>query len=49
MYKTIKQLVTGEQSAKNLSGPVGIIYVVNESAHAGVINVVYLAAACIVA
>lgn len=44
MYKTIKQLVTGEQSAKNLSGPVGIIYVVNESAHAGVINVVYLAA-----
>lgn len=44
MYDIIKQLITGEASASELSGPVGIVYVVNQSAKAGIIYVVYLAA-----
>ncbi|MDO4393423.1 MAG: RIP metalloprotease RseP [Bacillota bacterium] len=44
MYKTLKQLFTGEVSAKELSGPVGIVYAVNTTASTGVMNVVYLAA-----
>lgn len=44
MYKLIGQLLTGDVSAKELSGPVGIVYVVNDSAKMGVIYVVYLAA-----
>lgn len=44
MYDILKQLFTGDVSAKELSGPVGIVYAVNESAKAGVIYVVYLAA-----
>ena len=43
MYKVIKQLFTGDVSVSELSGPVGIVYVVNQSAKAGVIYVVYLA------
>lgn len=44
MYDIIGQLFTGDVSAKELSGPVGIVYVVNDSAKQGVIYVVYLAA-----
>ncbi|NLD19762.1 MAG: RIP metalloprotease RseP [Clostridiales bacterium] len=44
MYDIIKQLFTGDVSVKELSGPVGIVYAVNDSAKAGVIYVVYLAA-----
>lgn len=44
MFKTLKQLFTGDVSVKELSGPVGIVYVVNETAKSGVIYVVYLAA-----
>lgn len=44
MYKLLKQLFTGEASTKDMSGPVGIIYIVNDSAQHGFINVVYLAA-----
>lgn len=43
MYKVIKQLFTGDVSVSELSGPVGIVYAVNQSAKAGVIYVVYLA------
>ncbi len=44
MYELIGQLFTGDVSAKELSGPVGIVYVVNDSAKMGLIYVVYLAA-----
>lgn len=44
MYDLIGQLFTGDVSAKELSGPVGIVYVVNDSAKMGLIYVVYLAA-----
>jgi regulator of sigma E protease len=44
MVDIIKQLFTGDVSATELSGPVGIVYAVNESAKSGVIYVVYLAA-----
>lgn len=44
MGKVLKQLFTGDVSVKELSGPVGIVYAVNESAKVGVIYVVYLAA-----
>ena len=44
MYKILKQLFTGEVSTKDLSGPVGIVYAVSDSASHGFINVVYLAA-----
>lgn len=44
MYDLIGQLFTGDVSAKELSGPVGIVYVVNDSAKMGFIYVVYLAA-----
>ena len=43
MYKVIKQLFTGDVSVSELSGPVGIVYAVNQSAKAGVIYVIYLA------
>ena len=43
MYKVIKQLFTGDVSVSELSGPVGIVYAVNQSAKEGVIYVVYLA------
>ncbi len=44
MYDIIKKLFTGEVSTKELSGPVGIVYAVNDTAKAGVIYVVYLSA-----
>lgn len=44
MYKVIGQLITGDVPVKELSGPVGIVYVVNDSAKMGVIYVVSLAA-----
>lgn len=44
MYDILKKLITGEVSAKELSGPVGIVYAVNDSAKAGIIYVVYLSA-----
>lgn len=44
MYDLLGQLITGDASAKDLSGPVGIVYVVNDSAKMGLIYVVYLAA-----
>jgi regulator of sigma E protease len=44
MVDIIKQLFTGDVSTDELSGPVGIVYAVNESAKVGVIYVVYLAA-----
>lgn len=44
MYDIIKKLITGKVSVKELSGPVGIVYAVNDSAKAGVIYVIYLSA-----
>ena len=44
MYDIIKKLFTGEVSTKELSGPVGIVYAVSDTAKAGIIYVVYLAA-----
>ena len=44
MYDTLRQLFTGDVSIKELSGPVGIVYAVNETAKSGVIYVIYLAA-----
>ena len=44
MYDILKKLFTGEVSAKELSGPVGIVYAVSDSAKAGVIYVIYLTA-----
>ncbi len=44
MYDTLRQLFTGGVSVKELSGPVGIVYAVNETAKSGVIYVIYLAA-----
>lgn len=44
MYDIIVKLFTGEVSTQELSGPVGIVYVVNDTAKAGFIYVVYLAA-----
>ena len=44
MVDILQKLFTGEVSAKELSGPVGIVYVVNDTAKAGVIYVIYLAA-----
>ena len=44
MGTVLKQLFTGDVSVKELSGPVGIVYAVNESAKVGVIYVIYLAA-----
>ena len=44
MYKVFHQLFTGEVSAKDLTGPVGIVYIVNEMAKTGLLNVIYLIA-----
>ncbi len=44
MYQLIGQLFTGDLSVDQLSGPVGIVYVVNDSAKLGLIYVVNLAA-----
>lgn len=44
MYKVIKQLFSGDVSAKELSGPVGIIYIVNKSVNQGFMYFIYLMA-----
>ena len=44
MYDVLRQLLTGDVSVKELSGPVGIVYAVNETAKSGIMYVVYLAA-----
>jgi len=44
MYNIIRQLITGDVSMSELSGPVGIVYAVNTTAQQGVIYVIYLAA-----
>lgn len=44
MYGILKKLFTGDVSVKELSGPVGIVYAVNDSAKAGIIYVIYLSA-----
>lgn len=44
MGTTIKQLFTGEVSTKELTGPVGIVYAVNDTAKYGFVYLLYLTA-----
>ncbi len=44
MYVVLKQLVTGEVSTKDLSGPVGIVYMVDQSASQGLMTFLYFMA-----
>ncbi|MGL4484001.1 MAG: RIP metalloprotease RseP, partial [Anaerovoracaceae bacterium] len=44
MYSVLSQLFTGEVSTKELSGPVGIVYVVNQGANQGFMYILYLTA-----
>jgi regulator of sigma E protease len=44
MYAMIKQLFTGQVPVSELSGPVGIVYVVNKSAAMGFMYFIYLMA-----
>ncbi|MGI6722684.1 MAG: RIP metalloprotease RseP [Anaerovoracaceae bacterium] len=44
MYDIIRQLVTGKVSTKQLSGPVGIVAIVGQTAKQGVIYLIYLMA-----
>ncbi len=44
MYVVLKQLVTGEVSTKDLSGPVGIVYMVDQSASQGFMTFLYFIA-----
>ena len=44
MYIMLKQLVTGQASMKEMTGPVGIVYMVNETAKTGAINLLYFMA-----
>lgn len=44
MYAVIKQLFTGEVPASELSGPVGIVYIVNQSLSQGLMYFFYLLA-----
>ena len=44
MVDTFRMLFTGEVSVKELSGPVGIVYVVNDTAKLGIIYLFYLTA-----
>ncbi len=44
MYVILKQMFTGEVSASELSGPVGIVYVVNQSISEGAMYFFYLLA-----
>lgn len=44
MYSILKQLVTGQASAKELSGPVGIVYMVNQTTKEGFLNFLYFMA-----
>lgn len=44
MYGVLKQLFTGNVSARELSGPVGIVYIVNQTVKTGLLNLIYLMA-----
>ncbi|MEG0829810.1 MAG: RIP metalloprotease RseP [Anaerovoracaceae bacterium] len=44
MGTTIKQLFTGQVGVKELTGPVGIVYAVNDTAKEGIIYLFYLSA-----
>lgn len=44
MYGILKQLFTGQVSTKELSGPVGIVYIVNQTVKTGFLNMLYLMA-----
>ena len=44
MVNVIRQLFTGEVSVKELSGPVGIVYMTGESVKAGLVSFVYFMA-----
>ncbi len=44
MGVTIKQLFTGEASTKDLTGPVGIVYAVSDTAQYGMVYLLYLTA-----
>ena len=44
MFKILKELVTGDVSAKDLSGPVGIVYMVDKSVSAGIVTFIYFMA-----
>ena len=44
MVDTFRMLFTGEVSVKELSGPVGIVYVVNDTAKMGIMYLFYLTA-----
>ena len=44
MYGVLKQLFTGQVSTKELSGPVGIVYIVNQTVKTGLLNMIYLMA-----
>lgn len=44
MGDTLRQLITGKASAKDLTGPVGIVYAVNDTAKYGFIYLLYLTA-----
>ncbi len=44
MYSTLKQMVTGDVSSKDLSGPVGIVYMVGQSSKQGLVYFLYLVA-----
>ena len=44
MYTVIKQLITGEVSTKDLAGPVGIVYMVDQSVSQGFMTFIYFTA-----
>lgn len=44
MYSILKQLVTGDVSTKDLSGPVGIVYMVDKSVSEGFVTFLYFTA-----
>ena len=44
MVDTFRQLFTGDVSVKELSGPVGIVYAVNDTAQYGFVYLLYLTA-----
>lgn len=44
MFSILRDLVSGDVSAKELSGPVGIVYMVDKSASAGFITFIYFMA-----
>ena len=44
MFKILRDLVSGDVSAKELSGPVGIVYMVDKTASAGIVTFLYFMA-----